>query len=91
MPIVIGALGIVAKHAAKYLDKIDFKPRFKPLHNDKKSFGLQQVGWNRTPEGKERRFSKKDLDLLPEATEDGKSKRDTELKTELRECNFSNT
>ena len=31
IPIVIGALGIVAKNVAKYLEKIDFKPGLDPL------------------------------------------------------------
>ena len=30
-PIVIGALGIVAKNIVKYLEKIDFKPGLEPL------------------------------------------------------------
>ena len=31
IPVVIGALGIVTKNVAKYLEKIDFKPGLDPL------------------------------------------------------------
>ena len=59
IPIVIGALGIVTKNVAKYLEKINFKPGLDPLQKACLlgtariiRNGLQQIGRNRTLEEK---------------------------------------